>query len=176
MNALQSFDRLRELVDGDLVAEAGLWGVEARAELAVFWEGGIVASECIRSLIACEELRSYLNLKEKKLELEGLDKLLGGDKNAIAVMRRMTPSFREKVVNWWKDLSRWNRTKYCFAAFFGGLLMLMWAFKKTGLERTLIGKAFADVLTIVLYIATAFLAVLVAIWFVLQGAVKFAQS
>lgn len=165
----ESFDRLRALVAGDAQAEAGLWGVEARAELALICKTDKVAYECIKALIACEELRSYLRLKEKKLEIEGLDKLLGGDKNAIAVMKRLTPSLREKLQLWWAGMSRWGKTKFCFSAFFAALLAVMWAFKKTGLERTLVGKAFANALTIVLYIATGFLAFLIGIWFVLQG-------
>ena len=166
----ESFDKLRELVDGNEMAEAGLWGVEARAELALICNGDEVAYDCIKALIACEELRAYLVLKEKKLEVEGLDKLLDGDKNAINMMKKLTPSIREKLHLWWQNMNRWGKIKVIFAGFFGGLLVVMWLFKKSGLERTLVGKAFEQALTMILYVATMFLGVLAGVWFVLQGA------
>ena len=43
--------------------------------------------QAMHGLIAMEELRLHLEMKEKNLELIGLERLLVGDKAAVAVCR-----------------------------------------------------------------------------------------
>lgn len=119
-------------------------------------------------LVQMEQFKKYLTDKEKELELLALVKVMAGDKAACAIMRKLTPSFGEKISKWWKGLDKFTKFKLVFAQFFGLLFLLMWIAKTVGVDGT-VGKALMTVITIILYICTAILAVIVGIWFIMKG-------
>ena len=93
----ETFDLVRELMDGNKAAEQGLSGWENRAELALILKSDQLSMKALRGLIHMEEFRVYLDTKKKDLEKIALAKLMAGDKAACAIMRRLTPSTGEKI-------------------------------------------------------------------------------
>ena len=163
-----TFHKVRELIDGNTAAEMGLSGWENRAELALILRPDPVAYGALTGLVQMEQFKKYLVAKDKELELIALQKVMSGDKAANAIMRKLTPSFGEKVSTWWKGLDKFSKFKVGFAIFFAALFLLMWMATIIGLDGT-IGKVLLDVIKIILYICTAILAVLVGIWFIMKG-------
>jgi Ca2+-binding EF-hand superfamily protein len=164
-----TFDRVRALLGSNKRADDGITGWENRAELALILKADHKATKCIKGLVAMEEFRAYLIGKHKDLELLALDKLMAGDKSAKAVMRKLTPSFLDKIENWWKKLSRGGRIKVFFMGAMGGLLGIMWIFKETGLEESVLGSAVMWIFDLILYIATIIVGFFVVMWWIMRG-------
>ena len=129
-----TFGKVRELIDGNAAAEMGLSGWENRAELALILRPDPVAYGALAGLVQIEQFKKYLVTKDKELELIALQKVMSGDKAANAIMRKLTPSFGEKVSTWWKGLDKFSKFKICFAMFFATLFLLMWIGKIVGLD------------------------------------------
>jgi hypothetical protein len=163
-----TFERVRELIDGNADAEAGLSGWENRAELALILRPDPVAYGALTGLVQMEQFTQYLRAKDKELELIALQKVLSGDKAANATLRRLTPSFGEQISTWWNDLNTFDKFKVCFGIFLAGVFLLMRVATIVGLDGT-IGKALLAIIEIILYICAAILGVIIGIWFIMKG-------
>jgi len=164
----ETFDIVRELMDGNKAAEQGLSGWENRAELALILKSDDLAMRALKGLVHMEEFRVYLDTKKKDLEKIALAKLLAGDKAACAVMRKLTPSFGEKVNREWDNLNRFQKVKV--SAFVGTLALvgLSQSIKAIGLTGAL-GETVQLVVDTLIFIATMIIGIIAGVWFVLQG-------
>jgi hypothetical protein len=173
----ETFEMLRALCAPSPGAEAALSGWENRAELALILKTDFKATEALRGLVAIENLKQYLQAKSvfggENLELIALEKLMRGDKSAMAIMRKLTPSIRDHIRLWWRDTGKLAKAKLllgvgCLVVFVG--LKVIFAFLSlVGLHDTIIGDAIIYVVDLVLIIAASVIGVFAAIWFIMKG-------
>ena len=163
-----TFDMVRELLAGNVAAETALSGWESRAELKLILRSDQKAAAALEGLVHMEELRNYLELKNKDLEMIGLNKLMAGDKNAAAVMRKLTPSYKEKIVNEWKIMSKFGKFKLIFFVACGVGVVLMRLLKGL-VADTVVETGFDLIVDIITAIIMAIMGVIAAAWFVLKG-------
>ena len=164
----ETFDLVRELMDGNKAAEQGLSGWENRAELALILRSDQLSMKALKGLIAMEEFRVYLDTKKKDLEKIALAKLMAGDKAACAIMRKLTPSTGEKIENEWNKLDRFGKAKFLAIGFFGVLIGISQLVKAIGLTGAF-GSAVKTAIDLMILIATMILGIIAGVWFVLQG-------
>eukprot|EP01048_Picozoa_sp_COSAG05_P009420 COSAG05_NODE_773_length_7441_cov_3.657042_2_plen_1076_part_00 len=164
-----TFDCIRSLMIGNKKADDGITGWENRCELALICKNDHISSECVRGLIEMEHLRAYLVSKEKDLELVALSKVMKNHKAASSILRKLTPSFTDKLEKWLKSLTRFDKIRLAVICVGGGLIGSMWAFKQTGLHETMFGSAVMFIFDVVLLVVTFMIATFVGIWFVMKG-------
>ena len=165
---------MRALVDDNRAAEQGLAGWENRAELALILRADERSIKAVKGLILMEEFRGYLDSKKKELEKVALAKLMAGDKASCAVMRRLTPSFGEKIAKQWRSLSRFQKIKLLAVGSAGALIAVTWLIK-SGCRQLdsdslgLVCEVLLTTLDLALFVATLVIGAIVAVWFVLAG-------
>eukprot|EP01043_Picozoa_sp_COSAG02_P021702 COSAG02_NODE_1110_length_14511_cov_30.804122_1_plen_2917_part_00 len=164
----ETFNMVRELLSSSSAAEAALAGWENRAELKLVLKSDVRAIKCLNGLVAMEELREHLVLKEKELELIGLDKLLADDKAAIAVMRRLTPSWQENIQTRWTNSSKFEQFRAIFFACCGAVMALS-SLVKSFVADTAVGVAILAVVDLMVVIAAGFIGIIIAVHFIMNG-------
>lgn len=164
----ETFDKVKDLLRGNKEAQAALAGWESRAELALLCHGDETAARALNGLQDVEELRKYLVAKKRDLELIALKKLMRGNKAAMAVMKTLTPSLKDKIGIEWKRSSRFTKIKMMFAAGAGGFFLLMHAFKAIDGGGD-VYDAILFVIDVIVLIVVGIGLAIAAAWWVMKG-------
>ena len=93
--------------------------------------GDKVGMGAMAGLLAMEEMKVHLRLKEKELELIGLERLLSGDKGAMKQMHTMTPDLMEKFKKWWNGQNTLEKGRSVFFFSFFIFIVVLWQFRKS---------------------------------------------
>lgn len=163
-----TFDKVRELLAGSELAERGLAGWENRAELRSVLRGDERALQALEGLVHMENFRAYLTLKSKDLELIALNKVMTGDKAAEAVLKKMTPTFGEKITYEWENASRFTKVKIIFVAVCAAFMLLS-KLAKALMVGTPLGAAITFVLDLIFLVCALFAGSLLGVYFILKG-------
>ena len=165
----ETFDMVKDLTKGNELAQRGLSGWENRAECALILQNDDRATQALRGLVILEEFRIHLETKGKDMELQALAKLLVGDKNAMAVLRRLTPSLGEQVQAQWKRTPKLTKAKVIFSGLFFVGLILVRMIRASGLEGTVVGDGVFLIIDLMIWIATLIGVAIAGAWYILAG-------